>query len=137
MAGRPTKYTAVISDVICESLRSGTTRTGAVAAANIAYDTFGEWMEHKPDFRYAVLRAEAEAENEMVKVLRSAAPDDWRAAESWLKRRRRDDWGDTVKSEISGPSGEAIRIRHEMANLAELSDDELLRLHSETLGSPG
>jgi hypothetical protein len=92
-------------------------------------------MENKPDFSNAVRRAECDAENEMVKVIRTAAPDDWRAAESWLKRRRRDEWGDTVKQELSGPNGEALRIRHELAGLTEMSDDELLRLHQDTLGA--
>lgn len=35
---------------------------------------------------------------------------DWRAALEILKRRRRDDWGDVVKQEVSGPGGEPIEV---------------------------
>ena len=35
---------------------------------------------------------------------------DWRAALEILKRRRRDDWGDVVKQEHSGPGGEPIEV---------------------------
>jgi hypothetical protein len=44
-------------------------------------------------------------------------PGDWRAAESWLKRRRRAEWGDSL-------------------DLRKLDDDTILRLLSLEAGSP-
>ncbi len=35
---------------------------------------------------------------------------DWRAALEILKRRRREDWGDAIKQEVSGPGGEPIEV---------------------------
>jgi hypothetical protein len=140
---RPTKYTPERVKAITDALVSGSTRTAACGNGDITLETLADWMSRYPEFSVTVTRAEAKAELRFTNTLAAAAagtdevPGDWRAAESWLKRRRRDDWGDTVKSEISGPSGEAIRVRHEMANLKELSDDELLRLHSETLERQG
>lgn len=94
---RPTKYDDAHAKTICGLLRAGCTRTASVASAGIDYKTFQAWMRRYSRFSSDVQKAEAEAENAMAKEIQSAAKlGDWRAAESWLKRRRRDDWGDSL-----------------------------------------
>ena len=121
MAGRPTKFTEERAKTICDNLRMGCTRKAAVGAAGVGFDAFLRWMVHNTNFATDVMRAEDEAEKAMTRVMAQAAvphevvettttqtPDgtvtktvvrrefDWRAAESWLKRRRRLDWGDSI-----------------------------------------
>lgn len=98
MRGRPSKYTPEAHASICDRLRAGCTRRAAQQSVGIDDNTFYRWLE-KPGFRDAVVRAEADAETRATVALVkgfSGADGDWRAAESWLKRRRRDDWGDKV-----------------------------------------
>ena len=94
---RPTKYDAARAATICRSLEIGCTRKASAEAACISFDTFSNWMKSNPVFSALVTRAEAQAENAMVACLQTAAITDWRAAESWLKRRSRDEWGDNEK----------------------------------------
>lgn len=105
--GRPSKDTATRVDKILQFLRDGASRKGAANACGISYMTFLMWERDKPAFALRVAEAEAYAENKMAAILIRAADTDWRASESWLKRRRKDDWGDNV-------------------TVANLSDDELL-----------
>jgi hypothetical protein len=141
-AGRPTKYNEERAKPILERLRAGNTRKASVESIGIAYTTFLEWLENFPNFATSVAQAESEAEVRNATILAKAAngweteetvtttlPDgtvktvvtkgreyDWRAAESWLKRRRRDEWGDNI-------------------NLSRLSDEDLIALA--TGGLPG
>jgi hypothetical protein len=108
---------------ICDLLRAGNTRKTSAEASGIDNGTFLNWLRRFSDFSSAVTRAEAEAEASYATVLATAArphdvvetrtitkPDgtvevtetrrrefDWRAAESWLKRRRREEWGDNAQ----------------------------------------
>ena len=96
--GRPTKYDPERVEIICQCLKDGCTRKASYESVGISQVTFLAWLRQYPDFLNNVFMAEAEAENLMVAaVCRSAIGGDWRAAESWLKRRRRDDWGDNEK----------------------------------------
>lgn len=133
--GRPTKRTPERVKRILALLKSGNTRTCAANASGISKETFYEWLREFPDFADAVTRAESEAEAAHVATIKRAATVhkvverrttvsdkdgtttievvryeyDWRAAETWLKRRRRADWGDSI-------------------DVRKLDDDTLLRL---------
>jgi hypothetical protein len=99
---RPTKFSDRRMGIVCSALRDGCTRSAAAGAAGVHYDTFLEWTKEFSEFSEAVMRAEAEAEKTCTVAILKAAkgtktePGDWRAAESWLKRRRRKEWGDNV-----------------------------------------
>lgn len=114
---RPTKYSDAIANAICDTLQVGGTRTAAVGIAGITYETFLNWIERNLDFRSAVTRAEAEAEMRYTEAIAKAAkgtedsPGDWRAAEAWLKRRRREDWGDAIKQEVSGDADKPLTVK--------------------------
>lgn len=116
-AGRPTKYSEELEKHICDRLRGGSSRKAAVESGGVDYQTFLNWMHENSDFSTAVTRAEAEAQIRYEMRLAKEANDpkgDWKAALEWLKRRRRDEWGDNV----------AIRADREAAALlAELFPD--------------
>ena len=124
--GRPTKLTPQVRETITTHLRAGATRTDAVAAARIDYTTFLDWMAagSHPDATNGVSQlfqdvtcAEAEVAAEMAAVIKVAAiAGDWRAAESWLKRRRRADWGDNVAIDVDA---EVARTLSQLAALGE------------------
>src|SRR5689334_22930017 len=111
---RPTKFPQAETKII-KALEMGATRTSAAGAAGIDRTTLWQWMKDNPTFSNDVTRAEASAEQSFSSVLFAAAIPrkvvettrtqdaegnittrtvtrmefDWRAAESWLKRRRR------------------------------------------------
>ena len=114
---RPTKYTEDIVKRICDALAEGCTRRAAYGSVGIDQTTFLAWIERYSDFSNSVTLAEAEAEAKFTKSLWKSATgynSDWRAAESWLKRRRREEWGDNVQSA--------------MPDLSEFDDAELDRI---------
>jgi len=125
-AGRPTKYTKPRIDAILNVLKMGATRLAAAEGNGIDYDTFRRWLTNYTDFYAAVTQAESQAELLFTSVLYKAGkgtaeiPGDWRAAESWLKRRRRHEWSDnlTVRND-----SEAARLLAEL--FAENAGDGL------------
>ena len=80
--GRPTELTASIADIICDLLRRGNYREVAARAAGTNSISCKQWMRRGIDepggiygaFRKAVLRAEQEAEVEMVDIVRLCGP---------------------------------------------------------------
>ena len=96
--GRHSKLTPERQTKICDHLADGCTRRAACACSGISEDSFARYLAASADFADAIARAEADAENAMARVIHKAAiGGDWRAAENWLKRRRREDWGDNEK----------------------------------------
>ena len=94
---RPSKYNPVIGKALCDHLKTGCTRKDAYGAVGIDAGTFANWLTRYSDFSYAVGVAEAEVANNMTRiVVKAATAGDWRAALEWLKRRRRDEWGDNL-----------------------------------------
>ncbi len=121
--GRPSKRTPLREQIVLECLRSGMTITASAAKAGIDGTTLSRWREVYPDFAEKCARAEADAEAHFTAALAKASTPheitetitivttsgetstktitrkdfDWRAAESWLKRRRPADWGDNIQ----------------------------------------
>lgn len=117
--GRKTKRTPELEEKIFEQLQLGCTRRAACAVAGISEETFYCWMREIPEFSELVVAAENQAEAGFTNVIqKAAAAGDWRAAESWLKRRRRDDYGDSV-------------------DIKKVDDDTLIRLLEKTVDSGG
>lgn len=92
--------------VICEWIGKGATAKDAAAVAGMSEATYYAWKASDPEFSEAITRAENECAARLAAKLAGAADEDWRAAESWLKRRRSEDWGDRqsldLDSRISG-----------------------------------
>ena len=108
---RPTKLDPARQAAIVAALAIGATRKDAAEANGVAYTTFLTWVQRGEkasrgqfhEFHNAVARAEAEARLKFTQTIASAARDgDWRAAETFLKRRDRENWGDNVAVKHEG-----------------------------------
>lgn len=109
--GRWTKRTPEMVEGILQALRDGCTQRDACESNGITWDTFNRWRMEDEEFRRDVSRAESQIARFMAARLRAEAAKhdgDWRAAESWLKRRRREDWSE--RQEITGAAGGGLEI---------------------------
>ena len=113
---RHTKYDDKKAAQIATLLRSGCTRRDATGSVNISHTTFYTWLEKNLHFFQLVEAAESFCAVKMTTLIVQAADTDPKYALEWLKRRRRDEWGDNI-------------------NLNRLSDDDLIALA--TGGLPG
>lgn len=93
---------------ILGALREGCTRRAACAVAGIDQGTLIDWAKSDADVSNAILCAEDACEAKMTSSLTKAAETDWRAAESWLKRRRREDYGDNILTSLQGKTDEQL-----------------------------
>lgn len=103
--GRPSKLTDEVYNKIIEAILHGATYKDAAEAAGVWYTTFNDWMKVGEEakagkfynFHHAVRQAEAQCRLNMTRVIQSAAAKgDWKAAEAYLKRRDRENWGDNL-----------------------------------------
>lgn len=120
---RPTKLTPETHSAIVEAILHGATYKDAAEAAGVWYTTFNEWMRKGEEaksgqfyeFNHAVRQAEAQCRLNMTRVIQSAAAKgDWKAAEAYLKRRDRQNWGDNVDVTTGG---EGIKVIIEYADI--------------------
>ncbi len=102
---RPSKITPEIIELVSNAVLHGASYQSAARSGGIHYDTFNEWMKKGREAKSGIYRefsealetANAQCEVNMVRVIQSAAAKgDWKAALEWLKRRRRNEWGDNV-----------------------------------------
>ena len=121
---RPSKFTPEVTETIIKALQIGATYKDAAEAAGVDYDTYNEWIKagkaaksgRFSEFSEAVRKAEAQARlNYLSTIAQAAAKGDWKAAEAFLKRRDRANWGDVVDV-TSG--GQALTIK-----IIKASDD--------------
>jgi hypothetical protein len=94
-------------------LRGGATRRDAAAASGISRETLRVWMADDLAFLALVEEAEGECASLMAARLVAEArrsDGDWKAALAWLQRRRREEWGDSIRQEVTGPNGGPIVI---------------------------
>ena len=121
---RPSKFTPEVTETIIKALQIGATYKDAAEAAGVDYDTYNEWIKAGKaaksgrfyEFSEAVRKSEAQARlNYLSTIAQAAAKGDWKAAEAFLKRRDRVNWGDVVDV-TSG--GQALTIK-----IIKASDD--------------
>jgi len=113
-AGRPSKLTPETVKTLTDAIGLGASYVDACGAAGIDYSTFAMWMQkgrdakrgEYVDFLEAIRAEEAAATLRHLAVINNAAAKgDWKASLEWLKRRRRDDWGDASKVDLSNSDG--------------------------------
>jgi transposase-like protein len=113
---RPTKYSEEKAEKIAARLLHGCTRKAAARSVGIDYDTFLNWRRRYSSFSVLVDTAEAKCAMAMSAIVTKAAQEgDWRASESWLKRRRPEEWGTDTSCRVC------------QVNMSRLSDEELLQ----------
>ena len=119
--GRPTKLTPEVQAIIVEAIEKGNDKTVAARLAGIGESTFYAWMERGEqaksgvflEFREAVKKAEAEAEQHFVGVIKAASADTWTAAAWWLERKYPERWGRKERQQIEHEGGVTIRVVYE------------------------
>ena len=107
--GRPPKYTIELRDAIARTLSSGCTRRAACGVNGISEECFHTWMRRHFDFCEAVTRAEENVEVLCTARIIKATEEDWKAAESWLRHRRKADWHTRIEQDVT-TGGQPLRI---------------------------
>jgi len=99
------KYTKETIDKICHYIREGNTQRDAAILSHITEKTFYEWKK-KSEFCEAVKKAETEAKEAMITIVRRAAVKHWAAAAWWLERRYKDEYA--LRTEMTGKDGKDL-----------------------------
>lgn len=121
--GDHTDLTDSVCALLCEAVLNGAKPTRACIAAGFHKNTWSNWcrkadegLEPYAERVAAILRAEAMCISGVEGALKSFTLTDWRAAESFLRSRAREDYGQKVE----------VTARTE--SVEELSRDELLAI---------
>lgn len=94
---RPSKYEPERVKRIVDALRGGCSRRDAYEYGGIDHQTFNNWLSRYSSFSQQVVDAEAQAAvMHTANIAKAAKEGDWKASLEWLKRRRRDEWGDNL-----------------------------------------
>ena len=140
MAGRPTKLTPDVQELIVDGINAGLTFGLTCARAGVNPATFYRWLEKGEtaksgvysEFCDAVERAKADSALRLVSQITLQAPTDWRAAAFMLERRFPDDYG--KRTEVTGKDGGPVKVdaktQHVFQPTPELWD-EVLRERAE------
>jgi len=82
------KYDKHHTDIIYKALADGLGRVNACKLANIAYDTFIDWMNNKAEFPELVKKAETTGNDKIKDICKRRIIEDksWQSAAWWLER---------------------------------------------------
>lgn len=134
MAGRSSKLTPDVQNVLIQAIERGHTYQSACDLVGIAFNTFNEWRKKGAaadsgryyEFYEAVTRAEAQMIDNALTAIDMGAfgtadkPGDWRAAAWKAERRKPDDWGPRQKIMIEFSSDELKQLQEIKALLDQL-----------------
>ena len=135
MAGRPTKLTPDVQELIVDGINAGLTYGMSCARAGVDTATFYRWLEKGEvaksgvfrEFCDAISRAKADSALRLVSQITLQAPADWRAAAFMLERRFPDDYG--KRTEVTGKDGGPVKVdaktQHVFQPTQEVWDDVL------------
>ena len=140
MAGRPTKLTPDVQELIVDGINAGLTYGMSCARAGVNPATFYRWLEKGEtaksgafrEFCDTVSRAKADSAMRLVSQITLQAPTDWRAAAFMLERRFPDDYG--KRSEITGKDGGPVKMEAKTQHIFQPTQevwDEILRKRAE------
>jgi transposase len=101
--GRPIELNDRLQSIVCRLVSEGKSLLAAAQSVRIGKTTLYRWMSQGKsnsvrcaiyrEFREAIKKAEADAENKMVEIITKAARKHWTAAAWWLERRHHGRWG--------------------------------------------
>ena len=140
MAGRPTKLTPEVRDLIVDGINAGLTFGLTCARAGVSPATFYRWLDRGEtaksgvfrEFCDTVSRAKADSALRLVSQITLQAPTDWRAAAFLLERRFPDDYG--KRSEITGKDGGPVKVEAKTQHVFQPTQevwDDILRIRAE------
>ena len=120
--GRPTKYDPnVHPQLVYATARYGGTLTQIAAACDVHRDTVIQWRAEHPEFSDAISRVRDACDSVVESSLFEASRRlDVKAASMWLSNRRRGDWTDNKRLELTGADGGPIA--HEAIDTAAALD---------------
>ncbi len=111
--GRPTKLTPFVKKRLLEAALEGASYRDAAEYAGISEDTLRVWRQENEAFAAEFRQAEGTAAISRCRTLKKSSDEgDWRAALSWLERRRAADWSPKQIIEATGKDGGPIRHEH-------------------------
>lgn len=93
------KFTKENVDAIVDALCTGLPIKTTCGLVGIDETTFYEWKKNNPGFKEAIEATRAVYESNLIDLIRSNAPNDWRAAAWLLERRHPESW--SLKKDIS------------------------------------
>ena len=113
-AGRPTKYKSEMCKQVIEFGKQGMSKCEIGVRLDISHDTFCRWQNENPEFSEAVKEAMHHSQAWWEEKGRQAT---FGGVEGFnatsyifnMKNRFRDEWNDTVKTEVTGKDGEPIK----------------------------
>lgn len=116
-AGRTIKATKETFNALFTALRTGNNRKDSCVLASISDETLARWIKgglppdseiSHMDFLDQLGKAEVFAKHESIRIMREAAPKDWKAAAWWLSRRHRDEYAE--RFEQTGADGMPLGV---------------------------
>ena len=140
MAGRKTKLTPEVQELIVDGINAGLTLGLTCARAGVNPATFYRWLEKGEaaksgvfcEFCDTVSRAKADSAMRLVSQITLQAPTDWRAAAFLLERRFPDDYG--KRTEVTGKDGGPVKVAAKTQHVFQPSKevwDDVLRKRAE------
>jgi hypothetical protein len=84
-AGRPSKYNEETIERLLAGLADGLPIKSACIIAGISVSTLGDWREKHAELEERMAEAREVARQKMLRRIKRAAEDDWRAAAEWLR----------------------------------------------------
>ncbi|MHA1302257.1 MAG: hypothetical protein ACTSPI_00955 [Candidatus Heimdallarchaeaceae archaeon] len=126
--GRPSKLTPEVQEKLVKYIRDGNFYYTACACVGVSYPRFRAWMlkgmEAKSgkyrELYNAVLKAEAECEDRLVKQWLKQGPRDWHAIKDFLEKRSYVRWGKREKLTLETEEPLKVEISEKRSALKEL-----------------
>lgn len=125
--GRPTKRTPETVKKLCDAIRLGASYGDACGYAGIDIGTFGEWRDKFPDFAHEIKEAEGAGRVQLIAKIQKAANDgNWQAAAWMLERRDPQNYGRTMRTQVTGADGGPVQMAAQVVIVPALasSSDE-------------
>lgn len=109
--GRPTKRTPETVKKLCDAIRLGASYGDACGYAGIDHDTFTRWRQDFPEFAAEVKEAEGAGRVQLIAKIQKAANDgNWQAAAWMLERRDPQNYGRTMRTQVTGADGGPVQM---------------------------
>lgn len=109
--GRPTKRTPETVKRLCDAIRLGASYADACGYAGVSFETFNEWRKDFPEFSDAVKEAEGSGRVQLIAKIQKAANDgNWQAAAWMLERRDPQNYGRTMRTQVTGADGGPVQM---------------------------